>query len=125
MRPEPARKAFARARRLAKRPPDVQQTGGLFPADVGRMQKQESRRNPAAFSHFDQLKTGAVKAAPGRLARRDPGRHPDRNRGHGHSPVSYTHLDVYKRQALLSLLYLADIAVFWFLIPDRRGAALT
>jgi dipeptide/tripeptide permease len=27
--------------------------------------------------------------------------------------------------ALLALLYLADIAVFWFLIPDRRGAALT
>src|SRR5258708_30520446 len=32
MRPEPARKAFARARRLAKRPPDVQQTGGISPA---------------------------------------------------------------------------------------------
>ena len=27
--------------------------------------------------------------------------------------------------ALLALLYLADIVVFWFLIPDRRGAALT
>ena len=26
------RKAFARGRRLAKRPPDVQQTGGVFPA---------------------------------------------------------------------------------------------
>src|SRR5258707_7680341 len=32
MRPEPARKASARARRLAKRPPDVQQTGGISPA---------------------------------------------------------------------------------------------
>src|SRR5260221_8749424 len=32
MRPEPARKAFARGRRLAKRPPDVQQTGRVFPA---------------------------------------------------------------------------------------------
>jgi hypothetical protein len=32
MRPEPARKAFARARRLAKRPPDVQQTGAISPA---------------------------------------------------------------------------------------------
>jgi MFS family permease len=27
--------------------------------------------------------------------------------------------------ALLALLYLADIVVFWFLIPDRRGAELT
>ena len=27
--------------------------------------------------------------------------------------------------ALLAFLYLADIAVFWFLIPDRRGAELT
>jgi dipeptide/tripeptide permease len=27
--------------------------------------------------------------------------------------------------ALLALLYLADIVVFWFLIPDRRGVALT
>jgi MFS family permease len=27
--------------------------------------------------------------------------------------------------ALLAVLYLADIVVFWFLIPDRRGAELT
>jgi hypothetical protein len=32
MRPEPARKAFARGRRLAKRPPNVQQSGRVFPA---------------------------------------------------------------------------------------------
>jgi hypothetical protein len=30
--PGTARKAFARGRRLAKRPPDVQQSGGVFPA---------------------------------------------------------------------------------------------
>src|SRR5260370_10638934 len=40
MRPEPARKAFARARRLAKRPPDVQQTGGISPA-IGTASKNE------------------------------------------------------------------------------------
>jgi len=40
MRPEPARKAFARGRRLAKRPPDVQQTGGIFPA-IGTASKNE------------------------------------------------------------------------------------
>src|SRR5712672_1929119 len=40
MRPEPARKAFARGRRLAKRPPDVQQSGGVFPA-VGGARKCE------------------------------------------------------------------------------------
>src|ERR1700676_3133485 len=32
MRPELARKASARGRRLAKRPCDVQQAGGVFPA---------------------------------------------------------------------------------------------
>src|SRR5260370_30508702 len=40
MRPEPARKAFARARRLAKRPPDVQQTGGISPA-IGTARRNE------------------------------------------------------------------------------------
>src|SRR5258706_16186957 len=40
MRPEPARKAFARARRLAKRPPDVQQTGGISPA-IGTAHRNE------------------------------------------------------------------------------------
>jgi hypothetical protein len=50
MRPEPARKAFARARRLAKRPPDVQQAGGIFPGHRHGQQKRKSHRNPAAFS---------------------------------------------------------------------------
>jgi hypothetical protein len=42
MRPELARKAFARRRRLAKRPPDVQQTGGVFPAVGGRRKNQKA-----------------------------------------------------------------------------------
>jgi hypothetical protein len=52
MRPEPARKAFARGRRLAKRPPDVQQAGALFPGHLTGTQKPKSRRNPAAFVAF-------------------------------------------------------------------------
>jgi hypothetical protein len=50
MRPELARKAFARGRRLAKRPPDVQQTGGLFPA-IGTAGKNEKA---AGFQRLSQ-----------------------------------------------------------------------
>src|SRR5580698_10677813 len=58
MRPEPARKAFARARRLAKRPGDVQQADGVFPPHRGRTRRRKSRRNPAAFAlAFDPPKS--------------------------------------------------------------------
>jgi len=55
MRPEPARKAFARGRRLAKRPPDVQQTRWVFPGHVSGAQRRKSRRNPAAFPVFSPI----------------------------------------------------------------------
>jgi hypothetical protein len=58
MRPEPARKAFARAGRLAKRPGDVQQADSVFPPHRGRMARRKSRRNPAAFAlAFDPPKS--------------------------------------------------------------------
>src|ERR1700730_13692254 len=50
MRPEVLRKAFARGRRLAKRPPDVQQTAGGFPNPSAEPRHGKSRRIPAAFS---------------------------------------------------------------------------
>src|SRR5665647_2586293 len=43
------RKASARGRRLAKRPPDVQQTGRVFPGHRQGRKMRKSRRNPAAF----------------------------------------------------------------------------
>src|SRR5947208_1675813 len=62
MRPEPARKAFARGRRLAKGPRDVQQTGGVFPGHRHRWQERKSRGVPAAFSLcFDRLTTCALE----------------------------------------------------------------
>jgi hypothetical protein len=42
-------KAFARGRRLASRPPDVQQTGGDFPTLLPDPEQQISRRIPAAY----------------------------------------------------------------------------
>jgi hypothetical protein len=45
-------KPFARGRRLAKRPPDVQQAGGVFPALSRGPKYRKSRRNPAAFPGF-------------------------------------------------------------------------
>jgi hypothetical protein len=62
MRPEPARKAFARGRRLAKRPPDVQQRCGVFPGLSGGPKYRKSRRNPAALLGF-----AACERSPRRL----------------------------------------------------------
>src|SRR5260370_25638800 len=67
MRPEPARKAFARGRRLAKRPPDVQQTGGVFPGHRRGWKMRKSRRNPAAFLAFRAIE-GSRGLEPLRVA---------------------------------------------------------
>jgi hypothetical protein len=53
MRPEPARKAFARGRRLAKRLPDVQQTGG-FSRLLERKHKCEKPPDSGGFSESVQ-----------------------------------------------------------------------
>src|ERR1700739_4576285 len=63
MRPRPARKAFARGRRLAKRPPDVQQSGGFFPALGTACRGEKSRRNPAAFFCFRAI-GGPARSEP-------------------------------------------------------------
>src|SRR5450432_3750870 len=54
MRPEPARKAFTRGRRLAKRPPDVQQAGRVFPAVAETKKPPES----SGFSRFRRIAAG-------------------------------------------------------------------
>jgi hypothetical protein len=48
MRPEPARKAFARGRRLAKGPPDVQQSGGISPG-IAPISKKEKAAGSSGF----------------------------------------------------------------------------
>src|SRR3954451_7359628 len=65
MRPKPAREAFARARRLAKRPLDVQQADGVFPGPSAGPNIRKSRRNPAAFPHgFGAMGRSAASLEP-------------------------------------------------------------
>ena len=73
MRPRPARKAFARGRRLAKRSPDVQQSGGFFPplGTAGRGEKSLGGGTDVAFavlflvSEFASYITGQVLVVDG------------------------------------------------------------
>src|SRR6185437_253496 len=70
MRPELAGKAFTRGRRLAKRPRDVQQGGGVFPALAAGRKYRKSHRIPAALPVFqwprkpssEPLRTAVVPA---------------------------------------------------------------
>ncbi len=75
-------KAFARGRRLAKRFPDVQQTGGSFPDLWRNPGKAKSRRIPAASAHvWDRPGKPVLRAAQDPLGpARDRGRS-----GCGHS----------------------------------------
>src|SRR6476660_1507101 len=68
--PGPVRKAFAEGRRLAKRPPDVQQSGPSFPGLCGRPASAKSRWIPAAFPVFQSSvrRSEPLAATPARPA---------------------------------------------------------
>src|SRR5437667_5318567 len=55
MRPEPARKAFARGRRLAKAPRDVQQTDGVFPRPSAALAR--TKKPPGSSGFFILLRS--------------------------------------------------------------------
>src|SRR3954462_14842859 len=70
MRPEPVRRTLARGRRLAKRPSDVQQSAGSFPAPWRTRLNAKSRWIPAASASRQSGQTrrseplGAAPARP-------------------------------------------------------------
>lgn len=79
-------KAFTRGRRLAKRPRDVQQGGGVFPALAAGRKYRKSHRIPAAFPVFQRPRKPLVRAAPDRCGPRSGGRgrrRPCRGRSRG------------------------------------------